>query len=390
MIVFDVLLVVLLVVATLIGLQRGFFASLGSFAGLLAGGIAAYWLMPIVGDLVPAAEWRTVAVIGAGAVLLVIGTAIGGAIGRAVRGGVDRIKLRVPERMLGGALSLVAAALAMSFVGNAVATMGIPFLSTAVANSSVLRTIDDLTPAPVRGAIAQARGIVLDQGIPQLGILLELTPTDQAPQVALDDAALQAAAQSVARVSGVAYACGTAATGSGFAIAADLIVTNAHVVAGVETPLVELPGRAAQEGRIVYFDAADDLAVIAVDGLDAVALPIAAPLPTGSSAAVQGYPYGGPLTSGTAYVLTVAQMQVEDVYGQTSSAREVYALQAVVRPGNSGGPVLTTDGEVAGVVFARAEDDDDLGYAMTTTELMPILAQTGSLTDTVSSGACTS
>src|SRR5690606_24875314 len=110
---------------------------------------------------------------------------------------------------------------------------------------------------------------------------------------------------SVARISGTAYSCGLSMTGSGFVAAAGLVITNAHVVAGVETPLVELPGGRAQEGRLVYLDPVDDLAVIAVDDLDARALPIADPAAAGSQAAVQGYPRGGPFTSSTAAVLTV-------------------------------------------------------------------------------------
>jgi S1-C subfamily serine protease len=230
---------------------------------------------------------------------------------------------------------------------------------------------------------------VFADGIPRLGQLIQIGPVPSAPAIALDDPALTRAAQSVARITGTAYACGVTASGSGFVVADDRVVTNAHVVAGVDAPLVELPGQAAKEGRVVYFDPVDDLAVIAVDGLDAAALPVVPALAVGSAAVVQGYPYGGPFTSGGAQVLSEGTVPVPDIYGDQSAPRDIYALGAVVRPGNSGGPLLTSAGEVAGVVFARSETDDDVGYAMTPAELDPVLAQLGSMSAPVASGSCT-
>jgi S1-C subfamily serine protease len=178
-------------------------------------------------------------------------------------------------------------------------------------------------------------------------------------------------------------------TGSGFVAADDLIVTNAHVVAGVDTPVVELPGRDAREGRVVYFDPIDDLAVIAVGGLGAAPLPVVPPVAAGAAVAVQGYPLGGPFTSGAAFVLSVGSAPVPDIYDQSSTPREIYALDADVRPGNSGGPLLTDAGEVAGVVFARGADDERRGYAMTTTELLPVLAGVSADAPAVQAGSCT-
>jgi S1-C subfamily serine protease len=385
----DIVLLALLVLALVVGLRRGLLASLGLFLGIALGAAAAYWVMPIVGEWIPLTAWRTAAVIGAGIVLLVLGAAIGAAVGRNLRRGVDRIRLRVPERILGGLVSVVAAALAMSFLAAPLTTAGIPVISSALASSTVLRTIDTATPEPVRLALAEIRGSVFGDGLPRLGRLLEPVLVPTAPDVALDDPALTAAAQSVARVSGVAYACGITATGTGFALAPDRIVTNAHVVAGVDQPVVELPGRPAVEGRVVYFDAIDDLAVVAVDGLDATPLPVVPTLAVGAPAVVQGYPHGGPFTSGAAQVVSVGVAAVPDIYDGARSDREIYALSGIVRPGNSGGPLLTPAGEVAGVVFARSDTDENLGYAMTPVELEPVLAQLDALDEPVASGACT-
>lgn len=388
MFVVDVLVVLILVGACVAGVQRGFFASIGTLAGIAAGAFAAYWLTPLVSAWVPSAVWRGPAVLVTAIGLVFLGAALGAAIGSALRSGADRLKLRGVERFLGGIASVVAALLALALVAPAIAVAGIPVVSSAVASSNLIRAIEAATPDPIAAALAQLRGVVLDDGLPGLGELLGPATADPEPPVSLDDPELQEAAASVARVSGNAYACGRGSSGTGFVIAEDRVVTNAHVVAGVDTPIVELPGVPAREGRVVYFDPVDDLAVIAVDDLGAAVLPFSPTLAAGEAAVVQGYPYGGPFTMVSAGVESVGTANVPDVYDETWNPREIYALQAVVRPGNSGGPLLTGDGEVAGVVFARSEDDDDLGYAMTMAELTPVSDRAPSLSATVSTGSC--
>ncbi|MBZ4485877.1 MarP family serine protease [Microbacterium sp. cx-55] len=388
-IVLDVVLALVLVSALVVGLRRGLLASAGALVGLVLGGLAAWWLVPVVGRLLPSdvsRAWATLAII---ALLLFGGAALGAAVGGALRRGVDRIKLRGIDRALGGVANVVVVALALSLTGQAVATTGIPFVSSAVGSSVVLRTIDDLTPRPVDEALAQVRSVVIDDGLPQFGALFDTLPVGPtAAPVDLDDPALSASAQSVARIAGTAYSCGRSLTGTGFVIAEDRLVTNAHVVAGVDAPVVELPGRPAREGRVVYFDATADLAVIAVDALDASPIGLAPNLAIGGAGVVQGYPYGGPFTMGTASVRSVGTVLVPDIYGQGDNPRETYALTAIVRPGNSGGPVLDAAGKVAGVVFARADDGSDIGYAMTTTPLAPVVAAAPGLSDAVATGAC--
>ena len=384
----DLLLAVLLLAAFVGGLSRGLLNTLGGLIGLVVGGAAAFWLVPVVNDALPSSAWRGPVVIVVALLLPLLGASLGGSAGRALRRGVDRTLLRPVERLLGGVVNLVVAAVAVSFVGSAIAATGAPVVAPAVASSAVLRTIDRLTPAPVSRTLAALREVVIDQGLPQIDDLFPgLTPT--VPDVNLADPALTKAAHSVARIAGTAYACGTSSTGSGFVVAADRVVTNAHVVAGVDRPVVELPGKAARQGRVVYFDPDRDLAVIAVDRLDADPLPMSPTLTANTLAVVQGYPYGGPLTSGGAKVLAVSTAPMPDVYGQKVTDREVYALAAQVRPGNSGGPLLTTDGKAAGIVFARSEKEPNLGFAMTQAELAPVVSGAGSLSQAVSSGACT-
>lgn len=389
MLLVDLLLIALLVVALVVGLQRGLVASLGTLLGLAAGGVAAWWLAPVINDAWPWQEWRPLVVIAASFLLLVLGGTIGGVLGGMVRRGVDRVKLRVIDRLLGGVVSVVVAALALSLVGQSVANTGAPVLGPAVASSRVMTIINGVIPAPVSQALGEWRSFVTDDGLPRLGGLFtpEVTPGTATP-IQLDDPELELAAASVLRVSGTAFACGRSSTGSGFVVAPDRVVTNAHVVAGVDTPVVQPNGGTALEGRVVYFDPIDDLAVIAVDGLGVAPLGLSDPLTAGSAAQVQGYPLGGPWTPTRAEVLSVGTVPVPDIYDDTANPREIYQLFAEVRPGNSGGPLLTGDGEVAGVVFARADGDDTRGFAMTNAELEPVAAGASGLNDRVSTGDC--
>jgi S1-C subfamily serine protease len=386
--VLDLVLLVVLLLALAAGLSRGLLATLGGLVGLILGGLAAFWAVPAVNDWLPSSEWRGPVSIAVAVMLPLFGASLGAGLGRNLRQGVDRTSLRPLERLLGGVANVVVAALALSFVGNAVVATGAPGVASAVSSSAVLRTIEDLTPPAVGRPLAQMRAMVLDDGLPRLNILLVPRQAPVVPAVDLDNPELEEAAQSVARISGIAYACGKSSTGSGFVVAPDRLVTNAHVVAGVDRPVVELPDSAALEGRVVYFDPVDDLAVIAVEGMTAEPLDMAPTLTTGDRAVVQGYPYGGPFTSTSAGVLGVNTARVPGAYGGRGANREIYSLAAVVRPGNSGGPVLTTDGRIAGVIFARADSEADIGYAMTNAELRPVAAQAAGLDTPVSSGRC--
>jgi len=384
----DIVLLALLALALVAGFGRGFVASAGWLLGLVVGVVTATWLVPLVNDAWPWPQWRTLIVIVLFLLLVALGTAIGGAIGARARRGVDRGRLGGLDRFLGGVLSLIIGVLTLSLAGSTLVAVGSPPVAAAVSSSVVVRTIDRFTPPPVADALARLRSIVLDDGLPRLAELLPTTSAPSAPPVALDDPELATAAESVARVWGTAYACGVSTSGTGFVVAPGRIVTNAHVVAGVDTPVVQVPGDEAREGRVVYFDPIDDLAVLAVDELAAAPLPRGTTLAPGASAVVQGYPLGGPFRMVGAGVVSTGTAPVPDIYDASVAPREIYALAAEVLPGNSGGPLLTSDGVVAGVVFGRGEDGAGRGYALTMAELDPVADLAAGLSQPVSSGGC--
>jgi len=388
-IVLDVLLIVLLIAYVVYGFRNGLSRSIFVIAGVVAGAIAAFFVVPLVTGWVAWSLARPVVTIAVTVALVAAGHALGSSLGRGIRRGIERTPLSGLDRLLGAVVTGIAAALVASVVGSTVSQLGVPVLSRATAGSAVLRTINALTPDPVEAWVAQLKSIVADSGLPVISDALG-GPAPVIPQLDTGSPQLNEAAQSVVRITGNAFACGVSQSGTGFVVADDRVVTNAHVVAGVTEPVVEAPNGEAIAGSIVYFDPVLDIAVIAVPGLTADPLPLGDSLPAGTDAAVQGYPFGGPFTSGAARVMKVGTAQVDDIYGTSTHPREVYTLAADVRQGNSGGPVLTLDGTVAGVVFARSADTASVGFAMTMAELDPVAAEAPTLTVTVSSGDCIS
>ncbi|WP_426987977.1 MarP family serine protease [Pseudarthrobacter sp. Y6] len=386
--VLDLALILALLSYLIYGLRNGFLVTLGGIAGFAAGAVAAFFAVPLVSGFVDDSGWRLTAIVAAAVVLMALGHGIGTMIGRKIRGAVRIKPLRAVDRLVGGAVNVVVSALVMSMLAFSVSALGVPFVSQQLAESKVIGYIDGLTPAPLKTTMAQLRSTVIGNGIPTL-----LEGLDQGQQVAVPNAstdtlALNRAAQSVLKIAGTAYQCGQNQTGTGFVVSPGRVVTNAHVVAGVSQPVVEVPDGGAMPGQVVYFDTRHDLAVLAVDGLPSEPLTLTSDLPNGSAAAFAGYPHGGPFKSNPATVQDITSVLVPDIYGENPAPEEIYRLAGDVQPGNSGGPLLTMEGLVAGVIFAKATSDTEMGFAITMDDLFPVASQAASLSAPVSSGQC--
>jgi len=385
--VIDLIIVIAIATGLIRGARRGFVFTLGAVLGSVLGAITAYLVVPPLAALVPEPQWRVAVVFILIAALIGGGLSVGEILGHRWRRGV-RKKLRGVDRLAGTAAGGIVALIIVSLVGSIVTSLGIPAISPAVASSTALQTIERLTPAPVARALGEVRGLFITQAIPQVSEALGSIAAGPAPTIDAGSPELTTAAQSVARVTGLAYACGQSQAGSAFVIAPDRLLTNAHVVAGVSEPIVELPGIGGRTGRIVYFDAQKDIALIAVDGLNVTPLAVGETAARGTVVAIQGFPFGGPLVSSGAEVAEVGTLNADSIDGSTPAPRQAYTLAADVNPGNSGGPVLSLSGAVIGMVFARAQNRDDIGYAVTMAELDPVIAGATDRTDAVATGSC--
>jgi S1-C subfamily serine protease len=386
--VLDLVLILALLSYLAYGLRNGFLVTVGGIAGFAAGAIAAFFAVPLVSGFVADSGWRLTAIVAAAVALVVLGHGLGTMIGRQIRGAVRIRPLRAVDRLVGGAVNLVVSALVMSMLAFSIGSLGVPFVSQQLAESKVIRFIDGMTPDPVKATMAELRSEVIGNGIPTLIEGLDQGQVVPVPDASTDTPALNRAAGSVLKIAGTAYQCGQNQTGTGFVVSEDRVVTNAHVVAGVSEPVVEMPDGGAMPGRVVYFDTKHDLAVLAVEDLPVQPLPLSTDLPNGSPAAFAGYPHGGPFQSRPATIQDITTVLVPDIYGSNPSPEEIYRLAGNVQPGNSGGPLLTTEGQVAGVIFAKATSDAEMGFAITMDDLNPVASQAASLSAPVSSGQC--
>lgn len=384
----DALLILWLLWQLIYGLSTGLVVGLGGLVGFVAGAVAAFFAAPFVSGHAPGPGWRTVFVIGATVILIAAGHAVGIRIGRAIGGRVKPGPVRTVNRLLGGALNVVVGAAVISLLAFGVANLGIPAVSKQLSGSAVISRIDAWTPDPLKAAAAQMRSLVLDEGIPQL--LNPAGPNAQvaAPRSSTDTPAWNNAAKSVLKISGTAFQCGQNQTGTGFVVAPNRVLTNAHVVAGVSMPVVATPSQGSLPARVVYFDPVKDLAILAVDGLNVAPLPAGSTLRDNSQAAFAGYPLGGPLQVRPATVMASGPMLIPDITGKQKSALDIYQLAGNVQSGNSGGPLLDTSGRVVGVIFAKSTTSEPVGFAFTMTEVAPVVAAAPMLSSSVGSGQC--
>ena len=194
------------------------------------------------------------------------------------------------------------------------------------------------------------------------------------------------ASRSTVRVEGIG--CGAVRLGSGFVVAKGLVMTNAHVVAGAgDLHVSDTVGDHA--ASVVRFDPRLDIAVLRTSGLAGSPLRLAGEnVDRGATGAILGYPNGGGLTVGAAAVRAAYDAIGRDIYGTTLVTRSIVELQATVRPGNSGGPLVLADGTVGGVVFARSVSDGGIGYAIAASTARTELEHTTATAPALSTGPC--
>jgi S1-C subfamily serine protease len=200
--------------------------------------------------------------------------------------------------------------------------------------------------------------------------------------------AVRRARGSIVRVIGTAQSCSRQIEGTGFVYASERVMTNAHVVAGTRDVAVEVDGDRLQ-GKVVVYDPERDLAVVYVPGLRAPIMPfVAKPAATGASAIVLGYPQDGPYNAQSARVRDVSRITGPDIYDAHDVTREIYTIRALVRSGNSGGPLIAPNGRVLGVIFAAAADDRHVGFALTAAEAESTAEAGTERTAPVRTGGC--
>jgi S1-C subfamily serine protease len=229
-------------------------------------------------------------------------------------------------------------------------------------------------------------------GLPQVLEPFSRTPVVAvaAPDAALANNPVVAATQpSVVKIRAIAPGCQKVLEGSGFVLSPERVMTNAHVVAGANSVTVEASGN-PYDATVVSYDPTVDIAILSVPHLPPGPLAFANnPVTSGTEAIVMGYPGGGGFVATPARVRELIELSGPDIYRTATVNREVYTVRASVEQGNSGGPLIDLNGQVLGVVFGAAVDDNDTGFVLTAKEVAAQLAHIGDTT-AVATGQCVS
>ena len=382
----DLVLVGLAFTAMVGGYRLGLLTRTTSWIGMGVGLIASARALPWLFEQFENESPASLLFLG-GIVLLVgsfLGQAVGVLIGSRLRVNLPSSEWAVADHAFGAIAGLVGLLVAVWLLLPTMAEVPGAFADQA-RNSVVARAVDRLLPEPPDTLVALRRLVGEDQ-FPRVFDAITPAPDVGPPPTdpGLSGDLVGAVSPSTVKVTGIA--CSRVQEGSGFVtLGPDVVVTNAHVVAGQAETQVELTDGTVLDATVVVFDADRDLAVLRVPGLSRSPLPIADGEP-GTAGGVFGYPGGAPLRVQPFQVGDEVRAVGTDIYDQRRTEREVLVLAAQLRPGDSGSALVDGAGNVVGVAFAIAPDDTDVAYALDVVELQAVLA--GDLATPVGTGPC--
>lgn len=386
----DIAIIGVALIAAISGWRSGALGSLLSFVGVILGAIAGVMLAPHLVGHIDSPRAKLFAALFLILALVVVGEVAGVVLGRAVRNSIRSGGVRGVDSVVGVALQLLVVMVAAWLLATPLASTDQPSLAAAVRGSKVVAEVDKYAPDWLRAVPKRMSGLLSTSGLPDVLEPIGRTPIQavEPPDASLADSLVVGTARpSVVKIRGVATACQKVLEGTGFVVAPNRVMSNAHVVAGSDSVTVEAEGK-KYDATVVSYDPNEDISILAVPDLPQKPLLFAdQPAKTGTDAVVLGFPGGGDFAATPARVREIIELSGPDIYKTTTVNREVYTIRGTVRQGNSGGPMINRAGEVIGVVFGAAVDDNDTGFVMTTNEVSRQLAQIGN-TVPVPTGTC--
>jgi S1-C subfamily serine protease len=383
----DIVICICVLAAAIRGLQAGLFREGLSFGGFMVGIIVGAALAPYVAHTSSTPLVKSLLTFGTVILLAAFFGSIGETIGLHIAELLHRIHLRAFDQLggivVGGGVALVSAWL----IGNMFANSPFYALNDQIQHSAILQVLDQHIHPPT-ALFARIKQEFQVDGFPQVFSGLEPVspgPVNE-PSQGVVTAAANLDANSVVKIIG--DGCGGEKEGSGFVVGNGLVLTNAHVVAGIAHPHI-IDQNGVHTTTVVLYDPNMDIAVLRASNLAGSPLQLHSDTASrGREGVVLGYPEDGPYTADAAAVIEKLTAQGENIYNTQSVTRDIYSLQTTVEPGNSGGPLVGSDGTVWGVVFASSSTNQDTGYALTSQEVMPDITQASHSYSAVSTQAC--
>jgi hypothetical protein len=387
----DWIVILLVIAAAIHGLRLGAAVQILSFIGALVGLVIGVVLVSTVTPHIHGQFSRSFVSL----LMLLAPVAIlwgaGRQIGAKLWGRLQGHRIAHLDAAAGSAIAMAGTLVFVWLLASVMVNSPVPTISNQIENSFIIRGVANVMP-PIPTELASVEHLLNEDGFP-IGVLEagSVAPV-KLPASSRVAAAVAAAGGSTVQVA--AYGCDhgdIVENGSGFVVASGLVVTNAHVVAGA-THIIVTDEVGDHDAVPILFDPEFDLSVLRVTGL--ADRPLALDrhyVSRGVGAGVLGYPEDGPFNAQPAGVLTRLDAPGLDIYDQHETTRQIYEVQALVRPGNSGGPLVEPSGLVIGVVFSRSSiPNSDIGYALTSPGVLSrvLRAEREPADETVGTGRC--
>jgi S1-C subfamily serine protease len=381
----DLIILVLLITAIIRGKQVGLLHLLLSSLGFITGLLLGSWVSKHVAGsfATPASKLAAVLIIefGLAFTLAALGELASVKLHRhAVRWRLDKVNSYL------GAVFEIVFTLAIVWLGaSALGNVRSYDIGQEIKQSWTISKLNSTLPTPP-DVLARLEKIISPNGFPDVFLGLEPRHTTISPNNSVSNQAVLTAEKSVVKIQGVG--CGGIVNGSGFVVDKGVVVTNAHVVAGIARPQV-VNSTGTYRAAAIWFDPNLDIAILRVPTLPDPGLDISGQvLPDNEGAAVLGFPGGGPLVAQNAAIIDHIAAAGRNIYNQGIVFRNIYEVQADVEPGNSGGPLLAPDGSVAGVIFAKSVSQNNLGYALLINQVQPLINKAEQQNTVVGTGNC--
>jgi len=371
----DLALLVIAVAFAVSGYRQGFIVGSLSFIGFVGGAVLGAEFGPsIARAIVGGQTQQDVVAVVLLIVFAIVGQFVFSSVGAYVRQSMTSPSSTVLDAIGGSLVSVLSMLLIAWAIGSVLTASSFQGVVTQVDNSVVLGTMDKIMPNQAKTMFTEFRQLLARGPFPQVfsGIGAQHLFAISAPDPAvLNSPGYLAATSRVLKVQGTALSCDRSIEGSGFVYAPDHILTNAHVVAGVDQGLkvTTKGGTVYDDAKVVLYDPQVDIAVLYVPGLDMTPLHFDYQGQAGASAVVAGYPEDQSFTQVPARIGGTQNAVGPDIYQTGQVNRQIFEIRANVEPGNSGGPLLSPSGSVYGVVFAAAVDAADTGFALTASEV---------------------
>ncbi|WP_439662707.1 MarP family serine protease [Lentzea sp. HUAS TT2] len=391
----DLLVLGLAAIAAVSGARQGMVVALPAFVGVLVGLILGTQIAPLLVSQFENVVTKVVFAVGIVVLLVALGETIGVYIGRTIKARVNASPLKGADNALGAIVQgFVVFIVAWMIALPLTSVVGLPDLTSSLKQSVILGKVDETMPQAARVLSGDLQKLFDVSGFPQAMDPFNRTPLKEVepPNSQLADSPVAKRLQaSVLKVRGRAPSCSRALEGTGFVIAPERVMTNAHVVAGTNEVTVEV-GRGQFDATVVSYDPRTDIAVLAVPDLEATPLQFRSDeVQPGEDGIVLGYPLDGPYKSSPARVRErIPLLRGPDIYDAQTVTRDVYTVRAEVRSGNSGGPLVDPNGRVMGVVFGAAVDDPETGFVLTAQQVQSMVQKAPTLTKRASTQGCAS